>query len=125
MPHNCWASTVEDVRELCNAMAIINKGELIADQPTHELLRAPTKEYYEIKVHGHFDRTQLHCPESFTVALENGHTVMTGPIPDHEMLYDLLANFRAQSLPLLSVTRVEPNLEEVFIELCGYEVPVR
>jgi len=112
-------------QKISDRVAIINKGELIADQPTRELLSAPQKEYYEIKVEGHYDRAQLHCPEAFTVALENGHTVITGPVPHPDMLYGLLYSFRAQSLPLLSVARVEPNLEEVFIELCGFEVSIQ
>lgn len=109
-------------QKIADRVAIINKGELITDQPTHQLLGNYQGNYYEIKLEGHYERDMLYCPDVFTITRENGHTIINGPVPHPDALYNLLDTFRARNLPLLSVMRVEPTLEQVFIDLCNFEV---
>ncbi|HLZ81815.1 MAG TPA: hypothetical protein VKP04_09295 [Ktedonobacteraceae bacterium] len=55
--------------------------------------------------------------EGLTLATENGETTLTGSIADQNILYTYLSTIHAHDLPLLSVTRVQPSLEEIFVQL--------
>lgn len=105
-------------QELCDRVAIMRKGHLLADKPLSELLHLFRKEHYLIRIKGHLERQQL-PPffSAFSLATEDGEIQLSGMIPDQAMLYALLDQLRHLGLPLLSVARVEPDLEEVFIQL--------
>ena len=51
------------------------------------------------------------------MTVENDNILLSGAIAEQAALYDHLASIRELRLPLLSVMRVEPNLEEVFMHL--------
>jgi ABC-2 type transport system ATP-binding protein len=102
---------------LCDRIAIISKGQVIADQPTKKLLGLFREEYYQIKVDGRLPSGAASTFEKMTVVEKEDHTLLSGPINDQASLYHLLENLRALNLNLLSVNQTEPNLEEVFIRL--------
>ena len=106
-------------QELCDRVAIIRQGALVADQPVGELLALFSGEYYEIRVAGRLSPTLAAQLEAFTVHEENGQTVLAGDIADQDALYDLLGQLRQAGLPLLAAQRAEPDLEEVFVRLIG------
>lgn len=63
---------------------------------------------YEIRIRGHLDRRWVAWFEEMTITqLENGETVLSGPLADQAALYGLLRKVRDLGLPLLSVTRME------------------
>ncbi len=65
---------------------------------------------YEIRIRGHLDRRWVAWFEEMTITqLENGETVLSGPLADQAALYGLLRKVRDLGLPLLSVTRVEAD----------------
>ena len=103
-------------QELCDRVAIINNGRLVADRPVRELLRLFSDEHYRIRLRGVVngglaDTTRL------KVERVEGDTVISGAIVDQDMLYDILAKTRDLGFPLVSVERAEPDLEEVFVRL--------
>jgi ABC-2 type transport system ATP-binding protein len=102
---------------LCNRIAIINKGKVITDQPTEELLGLFRKEYYQIKVAGHLPAGAASIFNRMTIEEKEDHTLLSGPIDDHASLYDILDHLRLFNLKLLSANHIEPNLEEVFLHL--------
>jgi ABC-2 type transport system ATP-binding protein len=110
-------------QELCDRVAIIRQGSLLADQPVGELLRLFSGEYYEVRVEGQLPPTLSARLEAFTIHEENGQTVLSGDIADQDALYDLLGQLRAAGLPLLAAQRAEPDLEEVFVRLTGDAEP--
>ena len=105
--------------ELCDRVAIVRQGSLIADQPVDELLQLFSGEYYEIRVKGTLPTALAAQLEAFSVREENGQTVLAGDIADQDVLYGLLGQLRAAGLPLLAAQRAEPDLEEVFVRLVG------
>jgi ABC-2 type transport system ATP-binding protein len=102
--------------ELCDRVAIINKGRIIANEPVEELLNLFSEEYYQIKVEGRLPGTAPRF-DGLHITEENGNTVLTGPIADQEALHAIFDRLRAMGLPLLSASRAEPDLEEVFVRM--------
>lgn len=110
--------------ELCERVVIIRQGEIVADQPTEELLDLFRQEYYEIRLDGHLEERYEQSEDRlskllrpWTIVHENGHTLLTGAVAEKSDLYSFLANLDQTGFALLSVNRAEPNLEEVFIQL--------
>lgn len=104
-------------QDLCDQIAIMRKGRLLTNQPLAELLHLFQHEYYQIRIRGPLDKEDSSWFESLTVDMENGDTILSGAITDQTALHSHLARVRDLNLPLLSVTRVEPNLEDVFLHL--------
>lgn len=109
-------------QELCDRVAIINKGNLLTDMPTEELLNLSRSEYYEIKVKGHMNGQASDFEQNaLTVLEENGSTILTGAINTQDELFVVLDKLRSQGFPLVSVKPIEPNLEEVFMNFIDEE----
>ena len=102
---------------LCDRVAIIRKGQIIADHPTGELLNLFRQEYYEIRVQGSMPAGIDPASYGLGAAEKNGDTILSGPIAGQDALYGILDRLRDDHLTLLSVNRAEPDLEEVFMRL--------
>jgi hypothetical protein len=67
-------------------------------------------ELYEIRIKGHLENRWANWFEGLTItALDNGETLLTGPVVDQAALHGLLSKVRDMGIPLLSVIRVEPK----------------
>ncbi|HLG63734.1 MAG TPA: ABC transporter ATP-binding protein [Ktedonosporobacter sp.] len=106
--------------ELCDRVAIIRKGKLVADQPLSTLLSLH-RACYQIRIKGCVAPQRMALPHGFSCEHEDDETLLTGAIDDQKELYTLLNQLRSLDLPLLAVTPVEPNLEEVFINMISEE----
>jgi ABC-2 type transport system ATP-binding protein len=104
-------------QELCDRVAIMRKGRLVTDQPLQDLLHLFSQEHYQIRVRGELSDRQLTLFPDMTVHFEQGESILTGPITDQPTLHASLARLQDLALPLLSVSRVEPDLEEIFVQL--------
>jgi hypothetical protein len=63
---------------------------------------------YQIRVKGHLTKQWTTWFEGLTILpLENGDTLLTGPVVDQSVLHGLLKKVRDLGLPLLSVMRLE------------------
>jgi hypothetical protein len=59
---------------------------------------------YQIRIKGHLDAQWTDWFEGLAITpLENGDTLLTGPVVDQAALYGLLRKVRDVGLPLLSV----------------------
>ena len=103
-------------QELCDRVAIINEGRLIADRAVGELLSLFRRDYYTIRVGGQF-KGEGSLPEGLILEESEDETTISGDIADQQRLHQVLRCIREQGLPLLSVQRAEPSLEHIFIEL--------
>ncbi|HRW09696.1 MAG TPA: ABC transporter ATP-binding protein [Caldilineaceae bacterium] len=107
--------------ELCERVVIIRQGEMVVDEPTAKLLSLFQQEYYELR----FDLADATLADQLatlplvhpTVTGENGQTLLTGALAEDVTIYQLLAQLEGHQIPLLSVKRAQPNLEEVFVEV--------
>src|SRR6516165_10156671 len=67
-------------------------------------------ELYEIRIKGHLGRNWADWFEGLAItALDNGETLLTGPVVDQAALHGLLRKVRDVGMPLLSVVCVKPD----------------
>jgi hypothetical protein len=65
---------------------------------------------YQIRIKGHLGRHWADWFGGLTLtALDNGQTLLTGPVVDQAALYGVLRKVRDVGLPLLSVVCVKPD----------------
>lgn len=65
---------------------------------------------YQIRITGHLSQPWMDWFDNLTITLvEDGDTLLTGPVPDQAALYGLLKKVRDLGMPLVSVTQVQTN----------------
>ena len=70
------------------------------------------QEVYQIVVKGHLDSEWSDWFDGLTITLvDNGETILTGPIVDQAALHGVLIKIRDLGLPLLSLTRTKTARE--------------
>jgi hypothetical protein len=83
--------------------------------PVMSSTHAPTGRWneaglYEIRLKGHLDARWAAWFDGLTLTQDNdGTTVIGGPVIDQAALHGLLQKVRDIGLPLVSVTRVDPD----------------
>ena len=65
---------------------------------------------YQIRIEGHLGREWTDWFEGLTITpVDNGETLLTGPVVDQAALHGLLKKVRDGGMPLVSVMRVKPD----------------
>jgi ABC-2 type transport system ATP-binding protein len=103
-------------QDVCQQIAIISRGQLVANQPVKQLLALFRQEYYEIRLNGSLADEAFALFDEMTVTRNDDGLALTGPLSD-DQLFTHLAQAQEMGLTLISVNRVEPDLEEVFMKL--------
>ena len=62
---------------------------------------------YQIRIKGHLDSQWTDWFAGLTITLENGDTILTGPVVDQAALHGLLKKVRDLGMPLISVCPLE------------------
>ncbi len=76
----------------------------------HSELAVQQTVIYEVKVKGRLDATYwAEWFDGITVAVDDGETVLRGPLPDQAALYGLLSRLRDLAVPLVSVRVLGPG----------------
>jgi hypothetical protein len=67
-------------------------------------------EVYRLTLKGHLDSAWSEWFEGLTITrADNGETILTGPVVDQTALHGVLIKIRDLGLPLLALTRIEPD----------------
>jgi hypothetical protein len=67
-----------------------------------------TSDIYRITIKGHLDSEWSDWFDGLTITMvDNGETILTGPIVDQTALHGVLIKIRDLGLPLLELSRVE------------------
>ena len=71
---------------------------------------------YQIRIEGHLGHEWAYWFEGLAItALDNGETLLTGPVIDQAALHGLLKKVRDLGMPLVSVNRGKPGQAEHFL----------
>ncbi len=103
--------------ELCDRVAVIRGGHIIADLPTGELLDRYVEDRFAVEVGGVVGALANALPTNLTLESADGHTTIQLPTADQDALHAVLAGLHAGAVPVLGVSRVRPSLEDVFVSL--------
>ncbi|WP_232701302.1 ABC transporter ATP-binding protein [Halobacterium wangiae] len=125
------------VEDVCDRVVILSDGRVIADDPVEDLVRVFETQAYRLTVEGSVDagvRDRLGRAFAvdnwedvgdrtrFDVTLADGVPASDageGTSRDGHSLYGLLDVLRDEGLELLDVDGLEPDLEDVFLEVTG------
>lgn len=106
---------LEEAEELCDTIGIINHGELVAREPTPNLLKMLDSKSLTVTL----DRAVETVPEAlsqFDVQL-NGPQLTIHYKPSAAQVGDLLAALQGSGLAILDLSTEETDLEDIFLQL--------
>lgn len=111
------------VEEICDRVAIISEGKLLRVDETKNLLRNLEQEIYFIRLERTPEFQRLGRIPGVRIGKvheqsqkEDGCLIRV-TMEHHERLFDIIDALRAEGLRVLSITKCEPSLEDVFVNL--------
>jgi ABC-2 type transport system ATP-binding protein len=107
---------LEEAEELCDRIAIINHGRVIANEPTRTLVGMAREKAVEVTV----DRDLTAAPAAACfqkIELKGERTVVITYDKDKVNAGDVLATLQAAGLGIVDVSTREADLEDVFLNL--------
>ena len=99
------------IRELCDRVAVMKDGRLTADTPVRRCLGLSQRVYYRLRIEGDLGG----CEDWFgelRMTTSWDETTLVGPLADQPALHGLLIRIRDLGLSLVSLERIQPDLEE-------------
>ena len=107
---------LEEAEQLCDRIAIINHGQLIANKPTRELVEMAREKVVVVTV----DRDLAECPAhpAFLKCEQSGErTVEVTYDKDRTNAGEVLAAIQGMGFAIVDVSTREADLEDVFVTL--------
>ena len=106
---------LEEAQELCDTIAIMNRGEVVACEPTPQLLRRLDTRNVVVTPEGELARVP-DLPGFEVAARPNGAFVVTYR-KGRSSVEQVLAAVRAAGVTIADITTEDPDLEDVFLAL--------
>ena len=107
---------LEEAEELCDRIAIINHGELIANKPTRELVDMAQEKLVEVTVDKDVDAVPA-SPLFQKVELKGERTLSITYSKRNANAGQVLGAVQAAGFGIVDVSTREPDLEDVFLNL--------
>src|SRR5437763_8881526 len=107
---------LEEAEELCDRIAIIHHGRVIANEPTRELVAKAQEKAVVVT----FDRDIAEVPSNAffdNIALVDERTLEITYRKDQVNAGQVLSSLAAEGLSLVDVSTRDPDLEDVFLSL--------
>jgi ABC-2 type transport system ATP-binding protein len=107
---------LEEAEQLCDRIAIINHGKLIANEPTRALVNMAQEKVVEVVV----DRDVAAVPVNICfdkIELSGERTLVITYRKDRVNAGEVLAALQKEGLGIVDVSTREPDLEDVFLNL--------
>ncbi len=107
---------LEEAEELCDRIAIINHGRLVANEPTRELVGKAQEKIVAVTV----DRDVVSVPDHASfgkIVLKGGRTLEITYAKDRVNAGQVLAAVQADGYGIVDVSTKEADLEDVFLSL--------
>lgn len=109
---------LEEAEQLCDRIAIINHGKLIANQPTRELVNMAREKIVQVTAAADLAAAPAH-PAFTKVGWDGARAVEVTYDKDRLNAGEVLAILQGQGLTIADVTTREADLEDVFVQLTG------
>ncbi len=107
---------LEEAEQLCNRIAIINHGELIANKPTRELVEMAREKIVVLTLDR--DVAALPAHPAFLKCAKVGEQVIEVTFDkDRTNAGEVLSQIQSQGFGIIDVTTREADLEDVFVHL--------
>ncbi len=107
---------LEEAEQLCDRIAIINHGRVIADKPTRDLVGMARDKAVVLTLDGEISALPHH--DSFEKVEQTGaHEITISYNKDRANAGDVLAAAAAAGLSIVDVSTREADLEDVFVQL--------
>jgi ABC-2 type transport system ATP-binding protein len=109
---------LEEAEELCDRIAIIHKGKVVANEPTRELIAKAQEKAVVVT----FDKDIAAVPTApcfENIALRDERTLEISYRKDQVNAGQVLAALAAEGLGIVDVSTRDPDLEDVFLSLVG------
>jgi len=107
---------LEEAEELCDRIAIINQGRVIADKPTRELVGMAQEKVVEVTVDRDIEALPDH--DRFEKVEKVGErTLAVTYMKDRSNAGDVLGAIQGQGFAIVDVSTRDPDLEDVFLKL--------
>ena len=106
---------LEEAQQMCDEIAIINHGEVIARDRTETLLARMDGKTLVVTPEG--EGTTIPCPAGVTCETRPGGTLALTYRPSERTAMQVLEAVRAAGLVIRDVATEEPDLEDVFVAL--------
>ena len=106
---------LEEAQELCDKIAIINHGEVVACEPTEKLIAS--LDHKTLMVTPAHEITSLPDLAPFSADLKSDGRLAISYKPSDTSVGDILARLTAENVSVKDLSTVEADLEDVFLEL--------
>ena len=107
-------------QELCDRVAIMNGGRLLADKPVDELLGLFREDHYQIRLGGRVDGQQ-DAFGGLAVTEAGGDTILSGPLLGRKSCTRSSGRFIAWGFRSSRSVAPGPDLEEAFVRMLEEE----
>jgi ABC-2 type transport system ATP-binding protein len=107
---------LEEAEELCDEIAIINHGEVVACEPTETLLSKLDAKTVNLTLVDAID-TVPQSLQRFTPTLVNPHRLSIHYTPSKIAISDILSEVSAAGLTIKDLSTDEPDLEDAFLNM--------
>jgi len=107
---------IEEAEQLCDRIAIIHRGKVIANEPTRELI-AKTQDKAVVVTFDHEITTVPTAPFFENITLIDEHTLEITYRKDRVNAGEVLGALAQEGLAIVDVSTRDPDLEDVFLSL--------
>ncbi len=107
---------LEEAEQLCDRIAIINHGKLIANEPTRALIAKAQDKAVVVEIDRDIDKVPV-APCFDRIALTGPRTIEITYRKDQVNAGEVLAALAAEGLGIVDVSTRDPDLEDVFLSL--------
>jgi len=107
------------IEDVCDRVIIMDNGKIIADNNVETLLEQFEKKGYRIMVEATSSESlsTLRSQYPITKVEKYGSRIRFKLTADNETFYELLDDIRSSKLTLQGVESIQPDLEEIFLEV--------
>lgn len=109
---------LEEAEEMCDRIAIMHHGDLIAMEETHDLVRRLSNRELRIWLEKPLETIPVGL-EDCRPELKDGGSLLLLNLPKGEAVGEILSRLCAMRLSISDIETDQSNLEDVFIQLTG------